>query len=122
MLDSSAIVFDGASYVLAWCVYLVSAIGLVCVFWRMTRAMKLRRTRRSLRALVAVILFTPINVGTHSYWLVPAYLVGVYDALLGHTEMALQAALYMAWAYLLMIGVILLESVMRRLFGIGRAL
>ena len=114
-------VLSGASYVIAWVIYLISAVGLTCVFWRMTRSLVLRRTRRSLRALVAVILFTPINMGGNSVWLVPAYLVGAYDGLLGHTENALRAGVYISSAYVLMISVILLESVMRRLFGVGRA-
>jgi len=114
-------VLDSLSYVLAWCVYLVSALGLVCVFWRISRGIKLRRTRRSLRALVAVIFFTPINIGVNGAWLAPAYLVGSYDWVLGRSDKAIEAGVYISSAYVLMIAIILLESVMRRLLGMEKA-
>lgn len=110
-----------SSYLTAWGIYLLSAIGLVLVFWRMTRNLKLRRTRRLLRSAVAVILFTPINIVAGSIWLAPAYLVGSYDWILGQTEKALEAGMYLGVAYVLMIFIIMLESVMRRLFGMERA-
>mgnify|MGYP000069983202 FL=1 len=110
-----------SSYLMAWGTYLLSAIGLVFVFWRMTKNLKLRRTRRSLRSLVAVILFTPINITPGSLWLAPAYLVGSYDWVLGKTEKALEAGIYISVAYILMMFIIMLESVMRRLFGMARA-
>ena len=106
---------------MAWCVYLIAVAGLTCVFWRITRNLGLRRTRRSLRALVAVVFFTPINIGLDGQWLAPAYLVGVYDWVLGHSEKAVEAGFYISAAYVLMIVVIMLESVMRRLLGMERA-
>lgn len=114
---------EAASYILAWCVYLVSATGLTSVFWRMTRNLTLRRTRRSLRTLVAVLLFTPININidTSELWLAPAYLVGTYDWILGNQERAAQAGVFIAIAYMLMMVIIMLESVLRRLFGMDTA-
>ncbi|MFT6123145.1 MAG: energy-coupling factor transporter transmembrane protein EcfT [Oleiphilaceae bacterium] len=106
---------------MAWCAYLLSAVGLVFVFWRMTKNLKLRRTRRSLRSLVAVLLFTPINMTAEGLWLAPAYLVGSYDWVLGKTEKALEAGVYISVAYILMMFIIMLESVVRRLFGMARA-
>ena len=109
---------ESFSYVAAWSVYLLSAIILICVFWKMTRKLRLRRTRRSLRALIAVLLLTPINIGLDgSVWLAPAYLVGGYDWVLGHTDKAFQAGVYISSAYLLLIVIVMLESVMRRLLG-----
>lgn len=107
---------DSWSYIVAWLIYLASAVGLVLVFWRMTQYMRLRRTRRTLRALVAVLMFTPISIEDNGLWLAPAYLVGGYDWILGNYERATEAGLYLSAAYLLMIVVILLESLMRRLF------
>ena len=113
---------ESFSYLAAWAVYLISALVMIAVFWRMTRNLKLRRTRRSLRVLVAVLLLTPINIATDaSIWLAPAYLVGAYDWVLGHTDKALQAGVYIAAAYALMIVVVRLESVMRRLLGMEKA-
>ncbi len=109
-------------YVMAWLAYLVGAVGLAAVFWRMTRNFRLRRTRRSVRALVAVILFTPINIATdNEVWLAPAYLVGAYDWVLGHADSAVRAGVYMAAAYCFLIVCVFFESVMRRLMGMEKA-
>ena len=108
---------ESAIYIYAWLVYLLAALGVVWVCWRMTRKLKLRRTRRSLRALIAVILFTPINIGQNGLWLAPAYLVGAYDWVLGDYPRAQMAGLYLGAAFALFILLILLESVLRRLFN-----
>ena len=112
---------DLSGYVIAWLVYLLAAIGLVIVFWRITGNITWRRTRRSLRAVAAAVLFTPINVDHDGLWLAPAYLVGLYDWILGHHDKAAEAGTYMMYAFALMIVVILLESVLRRLLGMERA-
>ena len=111
------------AYLIAWCLYLLSALGIVIVFWRMTRNLKLqwRRTRRALRAFTAVVLFTPLNIIDGELWLAPAYLVGLYDVALGNMDKAYETAMFMGAAFVLMVAVILLESVLRRLFGMGRA-
>lgn len=109
-----------SSYIMAWLVYLASAIGLSIVFWRMTSGMKMRRTRRALRCLAAVILFTPINIVDGENWLAPAYLVGGYDWILNNTEKAMEAGLYMSAAYTLLIVLVMFESVLRRLFDMER--
>ena len=110
-----------SGYVIAWLVYLAAATGLVIVFWRMTRNITWRRTRRSMRAIVAAVLFTPINIGEDNLWLAPAYLVGLYDWIQGYEDKALEAATFMAYTFAMFIFVILLESVLRRLLGMERA-
>lgn len=113
--------FDLPAYLIAWVLYLLSALGLVIVFWRMTRRLTWRRTRRSLRAMTAVVLFTPMNIIEDEFWLAPAYLVGLYDIALGNFDKALEVGSYMLAAFVLMVAVILLESVLRRLLGMERA-
>ncbi|MFV1873835.1 MAG: hypothetical protein ACMZ64_10990 [Oleiphilus sp.] len=108
---------ESTSYAIAWSLYLLGAIGLTFVLWRATRNIRLRRTRRSLRALIAVILFTPINISQTGVWLAPAYLVGAYDWVLGETQRAEMAALLLSAAYGVVILMVLLESVLRRLFN-----
>lgn len=108
---------ESTSYAIAWLLYLVGAVGITIVCWRMTRNIKLRRTRRSLRAFIAVILFTPINIGQSGIWLAPAYLIGAYDWVLGEVDRAQLAGMFIAAAYGLVVLMILLESVLRRLFN-----
>ena len=72
---------------------------------------------------MAVLFYTPININIDAseLWLAPAYLVGAYDWILGNHERAAQAGVFIAIAYMLMMVVIMLESVLRRLFGMERA-
>ena len=108
---------EGNVYLFAWLVYLLAAFGIILATWCMTRGMKLRRTRRTLRAIIAVILLTPINIGQHSSWLAPAYLVGAYDFVLGDYQRAQIAGVYLGAAFALLMLLILLESVLRRLLN-----
>lgn len=108
---------EGNIYVMAWLVYLLAATGIILVSWRITRGMTLRRTRRTIRALIAVVLLTPINIGQQSSWLAPAYLVGAYDFVLGDVQRAQIAGVYLCAAFALLMLLILLESVLRRLLN-----
>ena len=112
---------DSLSYSVAWVLYLVCALGLVLIFWRMTRNLQLRRTRRVLRALVVALLFTPINIVADGMWLAPAYLVATYEGVQGNIDQAVEASMYLVVAFVLMIVVILCASVTRRLLAAGRA-
>lgn len=107
-----------SSYTLAWLVYLLSSIGVMIVFWRFTRNLKLRRTRRVLRICVAVTLLTPMNIVAGSLWLAPAFLVAAYALAQSHMDTAQQALTVMSGAVGVMIVVVLLESVGRRLLGL----
>ena len=107
-----------SSYTLAWLVYLLSSIGVMIVFWRFTRNLKWRRTRRVLRICVAVTLLTPMNIVAGSLWLAPAFLVAAYALAQSHMDTAQQALTVMSGAVGVMIVVVLLESVGRRLLGL----
>lgn len=106
------------SYVLAWLIYLLSSIGAMIIFWRMTRGLRMRRTRRVLRIFVAVVLLTPMNIVANGFWLAPAFLVAAYALAQAHFETAQQAMTVMSGAVVFMILVVLLESVGRRLLGL----
>lgn len=107
-----------SSYTLAWLVYLLSSIGAMIVFWRLTRNLKWRRTRRVLRICVAVTLLTPMNIVAGSLWLAPAFLVAAYALAQSHLDTAQQALTVMSGAVGVMVLVVLLESVGRRLLGL----
>jgi membrane-associated HD superfamily phosphohydrolase len=107
-----------SSYTIAWLVYLLSSIGAMIVFWRLTRNLKWRRTKRVLRICVAVTLLTPMNIVAGSLWLAPAFLVAAYALAQAHMETVNQALTVMSGAVGVMILVVLLESVGRRLLGL----
>lgn len=105
-----------STYLIGWCAYLVSALGLMVVFWRITAGLQNKAVQAPLRALAAVVLLTPINIVESDLWLAPAYLVGTYDWVLGNDERAQQALSYLGLAYASMLGVLLLEKIVRRFF------
>ncbi len=108
------------NYLLGWIAYLLAASGLMLVFWRITRPVSFGWLRGPLRGLVFVFLFTPVNIGEDSTWLVPAYLVGIYDMILGNPERAAGALALMVVAYVMVVALIMLTSLMRRVLGMGR--
>ncbi len=108
---------DLPSYLIAWFVYLLSSVGLMIVFWRFTRNLKWRRTRRVMRIVLAVSLLTPMNVATTGLWLAPAFLVAAYAFAQQHLDIAQQAMSVMGATVGIMVLVVLLESVGRRLLG-----
>ena len=110
------------TYVLAWLVYLASACGLQWVFARMTRRFPRHYGfRQLLRAIVAVILFTPVYSDLAVHWLVPAWLYGGYEAILGRGLESTQAFTGMAFAGCLMLVVWGLDVLLARRHGAAEA-
>lgn len=107
-----------SSYTIAWLVYLLSAVGAMIIFWRLTRNLKWRRTRRVMRIIVAVTLLTPMNIVSGGLWLAPAFLVAAYAMAQSHMDTVQQALGVMAGAVGVMVLVVLLESVGRRVLGL----
>jgi len=110
-------VIDIPSYTIAWLVYLLSSIGLMVVFWRCTRGLTWRRTRRVMRIVVAVALLTPMNIVADGLWLAPAFLVSAYAFAQQQADLLQQSISTMGSAVIIMILVVLLESAGRRLLG-----
>ena len=109
---------DLPSYTIAWLIYLLSAVGFMIVFWRWTRNLTWRRTRRVMRIVVAVTLLTPMNIAASGLWLAPAFLVAAYALAQAHLDVAQQALTVMMGAVGVMVLIVLLESVGRRLLGL----
>lgn len=80
-------------YLLAWLVYLFSATGFCLVFFRLTRNMPLAFFRRLIQWSLVVLLYTPVYTSVSENWMVPAFLVGLYEYLLGNLDIAQKAGL-----------------------------
>lgn len=106
------------NYLIAWITYLLSAAGLLVVFWRMTAKLSLTKIGVPLRALGVAVLLTPINIVESETWLAPAYLVGSYDWVLGNHERAMLALVSIAVAYAIALGLLLLRTTVKRIVGI----
>lgn len=110
------------TYVLAWLAYLVSACGLQWVFARLTRRfIRHYGFRQLLRAMAAVILFTPVYSDLAVHWLVPAWLYGGYEALLGKALESTRAFTGMAFAACLMLVIWGLDVLRARRHDAGEA-
>ena len=70
----------GTDYLLAWCVYLLSAVALLFVVWRLTRRFWFW-LRDPLRVLAAVILITPSPMDQGLEHLAPALFVIAFELL-----------------------------------------
>lgn len=103
-----------SSYVLAWLAYLASAILAQLVFWRMVRKLRPHALQLFLRALLAVILFTPVYSEARPDWLVPAWLYGGYDMILGQSKHASHAFTNLAVAGIVMLLVWIIASLYAR--------
>ena len=71
--------FATPDYTNGWLVYIAAAIGLLVVFWRMTRGIPWPYVRHSLWITVVVFLLTPA-VG-HAHFLAPAWIIGILELL-----------------------------------------
>lgn len=102
-------------YELAWGLYLFSALGFFLLMWLGFRRISWRPLRRFLKALLAVLLFTPAESGsTDSFW-APASLVFAYESLTGNMAVATQAGILLGLALVALLGMMVMETLFRRL-------
>ncbi len=59
----------------AWCYYLIGALGLFAFWWRLTAGIKNSKLQRSLRAVMAVMLVCPYSIGDEYNDMAPAFLM-----------------------------------------------
>lgn len=109
------------SYLMAWGVYLLSAIGLIIVFWRMTRPIPYKDVAKVLRLVVIVLLLTPVDIGPEAKWFAPAYLVGGYEWVIGNSHLAIKAGIHLLGALTLLTALLTLEYVVRKLLHLQEA-
>ena len=71
--------FATQDYTNGWLVYIAAAIGLLVVFWRITKGIPWSYVRHPLWITVTVFLLTPA-VG-HAHFLAPAWIIGILELL-----------------------------------------
>jgi len=98
-------------YVLAWLGYLASAAIGQLVFWRMVRRLPPHSLQLLLRAVLAAVLFTPCYSHSQTGWLVPAWLYGSYEMILGHSLEASKAFTNLSVAGAVMLAVWIVEVI-----------
>jgi hypothetical protein len=86
--------FSFEEYIIGWAVYLLAVLGILAVFWRMTRAIPWFYVKQSLRLIVATLFLVPtfvekqITTASMEY-LAPAWVKGVLQLVFSSPEKAL---------------------------------
>ncbi|UZE97797.1 hypothetical protein [Alkalimarinus alittae] len=109
------------SYLIAWGIYLLSALGLIIVFWRMTRSIPFKDVKKVLRLVGVVLLLTPVDLGLEATWFAPAYLVGGYEWIIGNSHLAIKAGIHLLGALTLLTALLTLEYIVRKLLHLQQA-
>lgn len=102
-----------SSYLIAWLVYLLAASGCLIIGWRMTKNIRWFGLQLFWRALFTALLLSPVYLNPEQNWLVPAYLVGSYDWILGKPERAQEAVEVIGFVFLFTFGVGIVDRIIR---------
>jgi hypothetical protein len=104
---------DGTEYVAAWIAYLLAALGLMAVWWRITRILPWQPLKQLLRIVVAAPLLIPAPVSSGSLEWAPAVFVLLFDMTLLEEGDPLRALDYVLYALLLALLVLVADGVFR---------
>ncbi|MFT7223688.1 MAG: hypothetical protein ACI82Z_001228 [Cellvibrionaceae bacterium] len=108
--------FTFQEYIIAWTIYLISALSLMGVFWYLSRNIP-TYARQCLRLLLATLLLLPTPVeGLHDYLLAPAWTKGLLELLFSGTEGAISAAKELLGTSVVVISVYLLLFAIQKLY------
>jgi len=78
--------FTFEEYLTGWLVYMGLIIGVLAVFWWLTRFIKWVSVKHSLRLIVSAILLVPVPVpDTANFW-APAWIVGALELIFSGLE------------------------------------
>lgn len=69
--------FTAEEYITGWCIYLVAVLGLLVLFWVITRDLPWHHLKQSLRLIVATVLLVPGIVENAPGFLAPAWVKGI---------------------------------------------
>ena len=78
--------FSFEEYLWGWGIYLLSAIALLVVFWRLTKAIPWFYFKQCLRLISATLLLTPAIIEDTTYFWSPAWVQGFLQLVFAGTE------------------------------------
>ncbi len=73
--------FSSFEYLMGWAFYLGASLGLIVVWWFMTRWISIQVIRNTLRVVVAAALLMPYPVDSESAFLAPAIIMTFIEGL-----------------------------------------
>jgi hypothetical protein len=102
--------FSAQEYIIGWVVYLIAALGLLFVFWRMTRSIPWFYPKQYLRLIGAAFLLSPAVVDDAAAYLAPAWVMATLQLVFTGVDnfwplarVVLMAALIAAMIYSLLL-------------------
>lgn len=98
-----------------WIVYLIAAVGITALWWKLTGRMNDGFIRRVLRLIVAIILFVPAQSVSTSPDLAPAFIVALFASLTGDQVSAQAGLIPLAIGSVLMLSVVAITSIVQRI-------
>ena len=102
----------GDDYFLAWACYVVSALALLLVLWRLLSWMHLKDTRNVIVVMGFAFLFTPVPLEPASSYWAPAFMAALID----FVTVDVEAGLSRLWPMLIAMFVAVLLSFAARLY------
>ena len=104
---------ESSETLMAWGAYLLAAVGIMAVWWRLTRFIPWMLPKQLLRVMLAALLLVPAPVsGVNSDW-APAIFVLLFDMTLVDQRDPLRAVSYLLYAQGLALVVLILDGLAR---------
>ncbi len=105
-----------SEYNLAWIAYYGGALGLLLVWWRMTRILPWTPLRQLLRILVASLILVPAPIAHGMQELAPALFVLAFDLALVKEGDPTFAVVYLLYGLMVGLAVLVIDGLIRFLF------
>lgn len=107
-------------YLVTWGVYILAVLGVMLVWWAMTRPLPWLWLKQPLRLLLTAILLVPAPVAVDRPELAPAFFVYLFDLFVVKDGDPARAALYLVYGLGLGVIVVLIDAAIRTLFRRSR--
>src|SRR5690606_21226229 len=108
-------------YLVTWAVYYGAALGVLLVWWRMTKPIPWVPLKQLLRVLLAAAVLVPAPVDSQSVELAPALFVLLFDLLLIQEGDALRASVYLLYGVVLGLVALIIDGLIRMVWRRARA-
>ena len=104
-------------YLMVWGVYTLAVLGIMLVWWGMTRPIPWRWIKQPLRLMPMALMLVPAPVAADRIELAPALFIFLFDTFLVKGASADRAVLYLVYGLGLGVIVILIDALLHILFG-----
>lgn len=107
-------------YLVTWSVYILAVLGVMLVWWAMTRPLPWLWLKQPLRLLLTAVLLVPAPVAVDRPELAPAFFVYLFDLFVLEDGDPGRAAVYLVYGLGLGVVVVLIDAAIRSLFRRSR--